>query len=148
MGGMYALMAAARCTGLGAMVGALHSGRSGRTPKLQSAASALVAYGVVLGLFAATDDVAIALLAQLAVGYFYFAVMTSLQTLLQQVVDEGKRGRIMSLFQICWAGLVPFGGLGMGVAAGVFSIEATLIGAALLCAAFGAAMIARVGRAS
>ena len=135
-------------TGIGAMAGALTTGYRRAAPTLAAAARNMLGYGVALGVFAISRSLPLSLLAQLAVGFFYFAVMTSLQTLLQQVVDEGKRGRIMSLFQICWAGLVPFGGLGMGVAAGVFGIEATLIGAALLCAAFGAAMIARVGRAS
>ena len=44
--------------------------------------------------------------------------------LLQQLVDESKRGRVMSLFQVAWAGLVPFGGLGMGA---VFIILCALI---------------------
>jgi len=79
------------------------------------------------------------------VGYCYFAVMTSLQTLIQQVVDESKRGRVMSLFQVCWAGLVPFGSLAMGYLAVPIGTSATLMLSALVCLAYGT-MMALVSR--
>jgi hypothetical protein len=106
----------------------------------------MLCYGVALGGFAISRSLPLALLGQFAIGFFYFSVMTRLQTLLQQIVDESKRGRIMSLFQICWAGLVPFGGLGMGVAAGILGVETTLIGAAVICGLFGATMAVRGAR--
>ena len=120
-------------SGVGAMVGAIVTGYS-RQATLRGAAVRMLLYGASLGVFAATDRSEVALCAQVAVGYFYFAVMTSLQTLIQQIVDESKRGRVMSLFQVAWAGLVPFGGFGMGAAADVFGVGAALTGSASLCA--------------
>ena len=43
--------------------------------------------------------------------------MTTLQTLLQQVVADSARGRVMSLFAISWAGVVWIGTLILGVIA-------------------------------
>jgi len=92
-------------------------------------------------LFSLTTDFRVAIGAQIIIGYFYFAVMTSLQTLLQQIVDESKRGRVMSLFQIAWAGLVPFGGLGMGFVAAPLGVVHTLVGSALILMLFGVGMV-------
>lgn len=127
-------------TGLGAVAGALRSGRE-RNPGIATAAGQLVVYGAALGVFAGTDVLWIALIAQVVVGYCYFAVMTSLQTLIQQVVDETKRGRVMSLFQVCWAGLVPFGSLAMGYVAQPIGTSATLFISALVCMTYGATML-------
>ena len=132
--------------GVGSIAGSLTTGYRRGAPTLPTVGLYTLGYGIALGGFAVSRSLPLALLAQLAIGFFYFSVMTSLQTLLQQIVDESKRGRIMSLFQICWAGLVPFGGLGMGVAAGTFGVGATLIGGAAVCSAFGAAMALRAGR--
>ena len=132
--------------GAGAMAGSLTTGYRRDAPTLHTAALHMLCYGVALGGFAVSRSLPLALLGQFAIGFFYFSVMTNLQTLLQQIVDESKRGRIMSLYQICWAGLVPFGGLGMGVAAGAIGVTATLIGGAAVCSAFGATMALRAGR--
>lgn len=128
-------------TGIGAIAGALVTGTRSTPPTLCGAALQLFSYGVALAGFAASRSLLWALLGQLVIGFFYFSVMTRLQTLIQQLVDESKRGRVMSLFQICWAGLVPFGGLGVGAAAGAVGVEATLYGGAGVCAAFGAGMV-------
>ena len=123
-------------TGTGATIGALVTGYR-KQSTLRSAAAQLMIYAACLGAFVLTDRLWLALIAQVAIGYFYFSVMTSLQTLVQQIVAESRRGRVMSLFQVAWAGLVPFGGLWMGAvgdAAG--SVVAIGVGA-LACGAVG-----------
>jgi len=45
------------------------------------------------------------------------ASFTTLQVVVQELVAEEFRGRVMSLFQIAWAGLVPVGTLIMGLLA-------------------------------
>jgi MFS family permease len=124
-------------SGVGAMIGAIVTGYE-RQASLRSSALRMGLYGVSLGIFAATASPTLALIAQVAVGYFYFAVMTSLQTLIQEVVDEAKRGRVMSLFQVAWAGLIPFGGFGMGAVADAVGVGPTLLFAAGLCVGIGA----------
>ncbi|MAJ61790.1 MAG: hypothetical protein CBC48_18785 [bacterium TMED88] len=127
-------------TGVGAMAGALSVGRSSRAPTLRGAALGVAAFGLSLGLFAATRSIVLALVSQLVLGYFYFAVMTGLQTLIQEVVDETKRGRVMSLFQVCWAGLIPFGSLLLGYLAAPLGAPTTLMAAAGICVIYGWAM--------
>jgi hypothetical protein len=55
-------------------------------------------------------------------------------------VDESKRGRVMSLFQVCWAGLVPFGSLLLGFLAGPLGTALTLVATAVVCVLYGIAM--------
>jgi sugar phosphate permease len=47
-------------------------------------------------------------------GGVQFAMMTLCNTVLQQVVDDSHRGRVMSLYTVCWGGLLPVGGLVLG----------------------------------
>jgi MFS family permease len=130
-------------TGIGAMMGAIRIGRSPKNMSVRRASRSMVAYGVALAIFAISKNVILSLITQALVGYWYFAVMTELQTLIQQIVADTMRGRVMSLFQICWAGLVPFGGLAMGYAAVPLGTPLTILCAALICIGYGAMMFAR-----
>lgn len=131
--------------GFGAMFGAVVTGRRAR-PTLRNAALSFVVYALALGGFALSRTLPWALVAQFVVGYCYFSVMTGLQTLLQQIVDDTKRGRIMSLFQMAWAGLVPFGALAMGSVAGPFGVVPTLLATATVCLLFALGMLLRALR--
>jgi hypothetical protein len=112
-------------TGAGAMLGALSIGYRSRGRRCRAAAL-MLAYSVAMGVFSTARALPLALGSQFVIGWTYFAVMTSLQTLIQQIVHESKRGRVMSLFQVAWAGLVPWGGLGMGAAASAIGETSTL----------------------
>jgi hypothetical protein len=126
-------------TGIGAMCGALSTSNESK-PSLRKAAVRLALYGCAVMIFASTRSYTVAFVAQLVVGYFYFAVMTGLQTLLQQIVDESKRGRVMSLFQVAWAGLTPFGALAMGTLAKRIGVAPSITAAAVVCFGFGCFM--------
>lgn len=134
----FALLAAS--AGLGAMVGALFAGRAGTAPSLVRTSLSLVGYGAMLFVFGFFKVLSIALLAQVMIGFFYFSIMTRLQTLIQQRVGEALRGRVMSLFQVCWAGLIPFGTLTLGYLAKPLGVGGTLIFSSLICAGYGLAM--------
>ena len=131
-------------TGCGALVGALASGS--RRATLRGSALHVVAYAAMLALFAVTGRAWLALGAQVLVGYCYFAAMTELQTLLQQAVDESQRGRVMSLFQIAWSGLLPFGSLGLGALAGALGVGPALLVGAAGCAGQGLFVLWRMRR--
>ena len=45
------------------------------------------------------------------VGGVYFAVITSLSTVLQQTLDDSVRGKVMALWIMGFGGMVPFGGI-------------------------------------
>lgn len=63
--------------------------------------------------------------------------LISSNTLLQQVVDNDKRGRIMSLYTLAFIGTVPWGNLFAGSVAQKIGVlnTFTLLGSMLLCAA-------------
>jgi MFS family permease len=128
-------------TGAGAMLGALSVGYRSQAHTIRGAAGLMLTYSVGMAVFSITHALAVALIAQFVMGWTYFAVMTSLQTLVQSIVDESKRGRVMSLFQVAWAGLVPWGGLAMGAAAGAIGATATVGLGACICGVYSASVL-------
>ena len=72
-------------------------------------------------------------------GFFYFLVITSLATVLQENVDDGIRGRIMALWIMGFGGIVPVGVLIGGFVANYTSVTLVLLigaAAALLLAPY------------
>ena len=67
------------------------------------------------------------------------------QTLVQQCIDDAKRGRVMSLFNMCWGGLVAVGGPLMGGAAGTLGPATTIALGGAVCGSFGLYRLARGG---
>jgi MFS family permease len=64
-------------------------------------------------------------------GFGMMTTVTGCNTMLQHIVDEGMRGRVMSLFTLAVMGTLPLGSLFIGWFAEVFSTQdATLLGAA------------------
>ncbi len=143
--GRFAYVVAA--SGMGAILGAFMAGSLERAPTIRRAAGFAVGYASSLLIFALTSRFWLALALQVVTGIFYFATMTTLQTIVQAVVDDDKRGRVMSLFQIAWAGLIPFGTLAMGVVADPLGVgvRGTIVGGAALALAYATVLAARSG---
>lgn len=145
--GRFGLIVAA--TGIGAIVGALTVGYSKREPSLGRGAAALAAYGFCLAGFALSETLWLAIVFQVVLGFFYFGTMTTIQTLVQQVVRDDMRGRVMSLFGIAWGGLVWIGTIILGLAADSRGLDlgerATLLITAGLLMVYGVA-VAMIGR--
>ena len=98
--------------GFGAAVGAIAVG----TILIRVHRSALTRWGLVgfaisLAALAVQHRVGPAMAAAFMTGVFYFTVITALSTVLQQRVDDEVRGRVMGLWMMGWAGLVPLGSL-------------------------------------
>jgi MFS family permease len=123
-------------SGVGAVIGALTTGARRSGPSLVAGARHLAAFSVVLVLFALSRSWPLSVALAGVLGIFYFATTTTLNTLLQHLADDDKRGRIMSLFTLTWAGLVPFGGLWMGGVAGGAGAPTALVIGALVCCAY------------
>jgi MFS family permease len=105
-------------SGLGAMVGVLYLASRPSVLGL-GRIIALAGGGFGLGLIAFGSSGHVAL----SLGFLFLAgmgMMVSLaagNTVLQTIVDEDKRGRVMSLYTMAVAGMVPFGSLLSGVLA-------------------------------
>ena len=104
-------------TGFGALIGALAAGSFTQQATLRRGAVLAIPYCLLLAGFSRVTDFTVAVLIQILVGFFYIASFTTLQVVVQEVVTENFRGRVMSLFNIAWAGLVPIGSLLMGLLA-------------------------------
>jgi MFS family permease len=61
--------------------------------------------------FATSTSPVPAYIAAFVTGWCYFVVITCLSTILQERVDDAVRGRVMGLWMMGWAGLVPLGSL-------------------------------------
>lgn len=132
----------AAVAGLGSMIGALFTGFREASPSLRGGAMLTASFGATLALFSLTTSWPVALLLLAMTGATYFAAMTTLNTLIQLLSDDNKRGRVMALFTVAWAGLVPIGGLWQGqIALRIGAIE--IIGlAGLATTAFASVVVA------
>jgi MFS family permease len=77
------------------------------------------------------------------VGFANIVQMAASNTVLQTLVDEDKRGRVMSFYTMAFFGMAPLGSLLAGWLAASFGAPATLLAGGLGCIA-GAAAFARV----
>lgn len=103
------------CFGLGAMLGALSVGTAfSETPKEDVTRWGFVAFALSLGVFAWLRDPLPAYLVIVVVGFFYFASVTALSTVLQMHLAGNERGRVMALWMMAFGGTVPLGNLVAG----------------------------------
>jgi MFS family permease len=66
-------------------------------------------------------------------GYGMMQQMAASNTVLQTIVDEDKRGRVMSFYSMALAGMAPFGSLFAGIVASRVGAPLTLAVSGLLC---------------
>ncbi|MFZ6002836.1 MAG: MFS transporter [Actinomycetota bacterium] len=119
------------CFGVGALLGALSIGTVLSNRSLERVVrGGLVAFAAFLAAFALLRSPAPAYPGILLVGLAYFAVITSLSTVLQQRLDDSNRGRVMALWIMGFGGTVPLGNLIAGPI-----IEATNITVVVLAGA-------------
>ncbi|MBV9832560.1 MAG: MFS transporter, partial [Marmoricola sp.] len=95
-------------------------------------AGGLLLFGLSLLGFAVLRSPAPAYPAVFAVGYFYFATVTTLSTRLQQQLDDGVRGRVMALYMTLVMGGTPLGAPVVGWVGATFGARWTLIGGGLM----------------
>lgn len=114
-------------SGLGALTGVLYlaSRKSvlglGRVIWMASAT-----FGVGLMAFAFSPWPMVSMVFIFVAGLGMMVNLASGNTILQTIVEEGKRGRVMSLYTMCVAGMVPFGSLFAGFIAKFIGPAATI----------------------
>jgi MFS family permease len=89
--------------------------------------------GVGLIVFALSRFLPLSLLAMLAIGLGTILQVASGSTVLQTIVDDDKRGRVMSLYTMSFLGVIPFGSLWGGILADRIGVTDTLIIAGIAC---------------
>jgi MFS family permease len=109
------LMAA---SGFGALAGALYlASRSTVLGLGRVIALSASAFGAALVLLAFSRHILLALPLLAVAGFGMMAQMASSNTVLQTMVDDDKRGRVMSLYSMAFMGMAPFGSLILGAVA-------------------------------
>ncbi|MGH8436152.1 MAG: MFS transporter, partial [Pseudomonas sp.] len=130
-------------TGAGALAAALYlaARKSVRGLSKVITASAIV-FALALLLFASSRLVWLCALALLIAGFGMMLQMAASNTFLQTIVDDDKRGRILSLYTMAYIGTAPLGSLLLGLAAHYVGAPiAVAVGASL--ALVGAAVFGR-----
>jgi MFS family permease len=146
-GGPHTLGVLMTASGLGAVGGALYlaSRRSvlglGRVMGL-----ATTAFGAGLVAFALARSLWVALLVLPVVGAGMMIEMASTNTILQTIVEEDLRGRVMSFYTMAFLGTAPIGSLVAGVAADRIGTSATILVGGAACLAAAAAFFVRLPR--
>jgi MFS family permease len=89
--------------------------------------------GMGLALFSQSRLLPLSLLLMLPIGFGLFATATSTNTILQSITDEDKRGRVVSIYGMCFLGMAPVGNFIAGSIASRIGAPLTLLIFGALC---------------
>ncbi len=84
-------------------------------------------FGISLVLFSFSRTTPVSIFLMLFTGFGMMVQMASCNTVLQTIVDDDKRGRVMSLYVTAFMGSAPFGSLVAGSLASNIGTPATLL---------------------
>ncbi len=122
--------------GVGAALGALSIGTVlARRPLNSLVRLGLLGYAAVLAVFALMRSPGLAFPVVAVLGFFYFAMITSLSTALQERLDDSVRGRVMALWIMGFGGTVGLGNLVAGKVIDATSVTTVLLVNAAVAAA-------------
>ena len=76
---------------------------------------------------------ALSLVLMAVIGFGILVISVAVNIILQTIVDDDKRGRVMSLYTAAFLGVVPFGGLIAGVLADHVGATNTLLAGGIIC---------------
>jgi MFS family permease len=95
-------------------------------------------FGAGIIAFAFSGSLCLSLLFLCFTGFGAMALIASCNTILQTIVEDDKRGRVMSLFTMSFIGMAPFGSLISGSLANTIGARNTLLIGGVSCLAGGA----------
>jgi MFS family permease len=135
-GGAHTLGWLTAAAGLGALTGAL---ALAARESVRGLAKALPycsgAFGLGLIAFGQSRWEWLSILILFGMGYAMMKQNASCNMILQTIVDDDKRGRVMSFYTMSFMGIMPFGSLLAGAAADRFGVAATLAACGIGCVA-------------
>src|SRR5262245_6713188 len=146
-GGPSTLGLLSAASGLGALAGALYlASRRSVLGLGRVIVTAAVVLGLGLAAFSRSGTVWLSAALLVVTGAGMMVEMAASNTLLQTMVDEDKRGRVMGLFGMAFQGAAPFGSLLAGWLAGVLGPRAVVLGSGALVLAGGLAFATQLPR--
>jgi MFS family permease len=123
-------------SGFGALLGALYlAGRRSMAGLGQLIPVAGAVFGLGLMAFAFSRVLWLSILLMIVTGFGSMVQVASSNTLLQTIVEDSKRGRVMSFFLMAYFGTMPFGSLIAGSVSDRFGAPVTLAFGGACCVA-------------
>ena len=137
-GGAHTLGFLMTASGLGALAGALYlASRNSVLGLGRAMVVATIAFGAGLVAFSLSQVTWLSLLLLPIVGGGMMVETASTNTILQTIVEERMRGRVMSFYTMAFLGTAPLGSLIAGVAADRIGAPRTILLGGLACVAAG-----------
>jgi MFS family permease len=132
--GVAGLGALSAASGLGALTAALLLARFGeQLPRGRVLAAASLLYPPLMVAFATTSSLPLGMLLLAMAGWAGVTSMALTNTLIQTIVPDALRGRVMSVFTLLLMGLSPMGGMLAGATAeAAGGVPAVVIGSSLI----------------
>lgn len=142
-GGPHTLGTLMACIGVGALAGALALATRRTVLGLGKViVVSAVMFGAALVGFGFSKFLWLSMLLLLMTGFGMMRHMASSNTILQTILEDEKRGRVMAFYAMSFAGMSPFGSLLAGIVAAKIGAPETVIISGCLCIA-GALLFAR-----
>ncbi len=124
--------------GLGGVAGTLYlASRTNVRGLVRVTAGASLAVGAALALLSWAGSVAIAIALLVVTGFGILVTSVSVNMILQTIVDDDKRGRVMSLYTAAFLGVSPLGAVAAGALADLVGVATTLTAGGVCCAIAG-----------
>lgn len=142
-GGPHTLGFLMTASGCGALIGALWlAARKSVVGLGRVILRATSIFAVGLAAFSFSRVLWLSMILMMFVGFGMMVQMASSNTVIQTIVDDEKRGRVMSFYTMCFLGTAPFGSLLAGALSSRIGAPHTVL-ASGLCCAFAAAWFSR-----
>ncbi len=94
---------------------------------------ATIFFGTGIAVFAISTSFTLSMVSLVVTGFGAMTLVASSNTIIQTVVDEDKRGRVMSFFTMAFIGMMPFGSLIAGTLAGSIGAKETVLIEGICC---------------
>lgn len=125
-------------SGLGALLGSVYlASRRSVVGLGRLIAGGPVVLGAAMIAFALSANLALSMALLMIAGAAMLVAVAAANTVLQTIVEDDKRARVMSLFTMAFMGMAPFGSLLAGVVSSLIGVHWTLVAAGLICVAAG-----------
>lgn len=133
-GGPHTLGFLMTATGVGALTGALAlANRKSVVGLGRVIPTAAAVFGAGLIAFSFSRVLWLSMLALVVTGFGFMVHMASSNTVLQTIVDDERRGRVMSFYMMAFLGATPFGSLVAGTLSARIGAPHTLLAGGMAC---------------
>lgn len=135
-GGAHTLGFLMASVGAGALTGAMYlASRKSIAGLVKLIPIAAIVFGANLVIFSFSHFLMLSVLVLFLAGVGIMVQLASCNTIIQTIVDDDKRGRVMSIYSMSFIGLAPFGSLLAGSIAKLIGVQSTIAAGGFCCIA-------------